>query len=50
MYIYPVYSFVYKTSAVHLYIKYTKNGRKHNLEQGIIYFTYKMISLRYAYI
>ena len=39
MYIYPVYSFVYKTSAVHLYIKYTKNGRKHNLEQGIIYLT-----------
>ena len=42
--IYPVYPVFYKTSTVHLYIKYTKNGQKHNLEQGMIYFTFKMIS------
>ena len=33
-----------------LLLIFLKNGQKHNLEQGIIYFTYEMISLRYAYI
>ena len=33
-----------------MYIKYIKNGQKDNLEQGIIYFTYKIIVLRYVFI
>ena len=46
----PIYPIVYKTSTVHLYIKYNKSYQKHNLEQGIIYFTDKMISVRYVFI